>query len=106
MVVIILESVPRRLRGELSRWLIEPHANIFVGHISAMVRDKLWEKCCKSVQAGGVLMIWTTNNEQHFMMNAYGDTKRTIVDYEGLQLIQIPDYQSILESSRETDQEA
>ncbi len=43
MVVIILESVPTSVRGELTRWLLELHAGVFVGNISAMVRDKLWE---------------------------------------------------------------
>ena len=90
MVVMILETVPLRLRGELSRWLIEPHPGIFVGHVNAMVRDRLWEKCCKSAQAGGVWQIWSTNNEQKFQMRAHGDTKREIVDFDGVQLIRIP----------------
>ena len=46
MVVIILEKVSPALRGELTRWLIEPHPGVFVGHVSGMVRDRLWEKCC------------------------------------------------------------
>ena len=31
------------LRGKLSRWLNEIHPGIFVGEVSARVRDKLWE---------------------------------------------------------------
>ena len=46
MIVMILEKVPVRLRGELTRWLIEPRQGVFVGHINAMVRERLWEKCC------------------------------------------------------------
>ncbi|MCZ7543316.1 MAG: type I-E CRISPR-associated endoribonuclease Cas2, partial [Anaerolineae bacterium] len=34
---------------------------MFVGHVSAMVRDRLWEKCCKQCGGGGVLQIWSTN---------------------------------------------
>lgn len=91
MVVMILETVPVGLRGELSRWLLEPHPGIFVGHVSALVRDKLWEKCCAKRNAkGGVIQIWSTNTEQHFKMRAFGVTKREIVDFEGLQLIRIP----------------
>lgn len=89
MVVIVLETVPVSLRGELSRWLIEPHPGLFVGHVSAMVRDLLWDKCRKKVRCGGVLQIWSTNNEQHFKMRAFGNTKREIVDFDGLQLIRI-----------------
>ena len=40
MVVIILEKVSASLRGELTRWMIEPHTGVFVGHVSGMVRDK------------------------------------------------------------------
>ncbi len=90
MVVMILETVPVGLRGELTRWLIEPHAGVFVGHVSAMVRDRLWQKCCKSARGGGVLQIWTMNTEQKFQMRSFGTTKREIVDFDGLQLIRIP----------------
>ena len=90
MVVMILETVPVGLRGELTRWLIEPHAGVFVGHVNAMVRDRLWQKCCRRVQSGGLVQIWTTNNEQHYAMRTYGITKREVVDFEGLQLIRIP----------------
>ncbi len=90
MVVIILERVPPAVRGELSRWLIEPHTGVFVGHVSAMVRERLWTKVCSKLRGGGALMIYATNNEQHFKMEMFGDTKRQIVDFDGLQLIRIP----------------
>jgi CRISPR-associated protein Cas2 len=90
MVVIILEKVPTSLRGELTRWLIEPRPGVFVGHVNAMVRDKLWQKCCEKKRAGGVLQIWSTNTEQHFQMRAHGDTRREIVELDGLQLIRLP----------------
>jgi CRISPR-associated protein Cas2 len=91
MVVMILEKVPRSLRGELSRWLIEPKAGVFVGDVSAMVRDKLWEKCCQRITAGaGVVQIWSTNNEQGYQVRIWGHTQRKIVDYEGLKLVCIP----------------
>jgi CRISPR-associated protein Cas2 len=90
MVVMILKNVPVSLRGELTRWLIEPKPGVFVGHVNAMVRDRLWEKCCGRMQAGGVLQIWSTNTEQRFRMRASGDTGRQIVDWDGLQLIRLP----------------
>ena len=90
MVVMVLEKVPVSVRGELTRWLLEPHPGLFVGHVNAMVRDRLWDKCCKAKRAGGVLQIWTTNTEQRFHMRAHGDTRREIVELEGLQLIRLP----------------
>ncbi len=91
MMVIILEKVPVSVRGELSRWLIEPYPNVFMGHVSAMVRDRLWGKCCKSCKAGGVVQAWATNTEQRFKIRMFGNTNRQVVEMEGLQLIQIPD---------------
>ena len=90
MVVMILEKVPTSLRGELTRWLIEPHTGVFVGHVNAMVRDRLWKKCCKSKRAGGVVQIWSTNTEQRFQMRMAGETKRSVVNLDGLQLIRVP----------------
>jgi CRISPR-associated protein Cas2 len=90
MMVMILERVPPALRGELTRWLIEPHTGTFVGHVSALVRDKLWWKCVQSQEAGGVIQIWSTNTEQRFAMRKSGDTDRRIVDFDGIQLIRIP----------------
>ena len=90
MVVMILEKVPASLRGELTRWLIEPHTGVFVGHVNAMVRDRLWTKCCKAKRAGGIVQIWSTNTEQRFKMRMAGVTKRTVVDFDGLQLIRVP----------------
>jgi CRISPR-associated protein Cas2 len=92
MIVMILEKVPASARGELSRWLLEPHSGVFVGHVNAMVRDRLWEKCCKAVgHAGGVLQIWSTNTEQHFDMRLFGAPERLVVNLEGLKLICRPD---------------
>lgn len=93
MMVIILEKVPTSLRGELSRWLIEPYPNVFMGHVSGMVRDRLWDKCRATLRGktGGVVQAWATNNEQRFKIRMFGNTNRQLVDMEGLQLIQIPD---------------
>lgn len=91
MIVMILERMTPALRGELTRWLIEPHGGVFVGHVNAMVRERLWLKCCKLTgSVGGVVQIWSTNTEQRFAMRMYGMTQRSIVDLEGLQLIRVP----------------
>lgn len=87
---MILEKVPAAVRGELTRWLVEVRTGVFVGHVSARVRDKLWEKCRKAKRLGGVTQIWSTNNEQRFQMRMSGETQRELIDLEGVQLIRIP----------------
>jgi len=88
MVVMILEKVPAALRGELTRWLMEVKKGVYIGHISALVRDKLWEKCSNSRRNGAVFQAWSTNNEQHFNLRLVGCPNRAVRDWEGLLLVE------------------
>jgi len=87
MVVMVLEKVPRGLRGELSRWMVEVQTGVFVGKVSALVRDLLWEKCTKKRAAGQCCQVYRTNTEQGFSIRIEGDTTRNVVDLDGLSLI-------------------
>ena len=87
MVVLIVERAPTGLRGQLSRWLLEPRAGVFVGRVSAIVREKLWERTCKGLRGGAAMMIWQSNNEQGFDFLIWGDPSRTVTDWEGLKLV-------------------
>ncbi len=89
MVVMVLERVSASLRGELSRWMIEPHAGVFLGDLSASVRDRLWDRCVKKAGDGAVIQAWSSNNEQGFVARSAGKTGRALVDYEGLLLVRI-----------------
>src|SRR5260370_22548611 len=90
MVILMLERVPTRLRGELSRWMIEPRTGVFVGVLSALVRDKLWEKIQENVAGGAALLIHSARTEQGFQVRTHGDPSRHPVDLEGLTLIRVP----------------
>ena len=76
--------------GAVDRFGVEDGGGVFVGHVNAMVRDLLWKKCCGKMGDGGVIQIWSTNTEQRFRMRALGDTRREIIDLDGLQLIRLP----------------
>jgi CRISPR-associated protein Cas2 len=93
MVVLILERVPPGLRGELTRWLLEPQAGVFVGRVSAMVRDRLWEKACKDAKGGGCLIVYSSDNEQGYKVRTWGHTARCVDDFEGLFLVRVPENQ-------------
>lgn len=90
MIVITLERVPVSLRGELTRWLLEPKTGVFIGHVSAMVRDKLWDEISGKVRNGAGMLIYTTDTEQGFAIRIVGDTSRLIEDFDGLALVRIP----------------
>lgn len=89
VVVLLTERAPAGLRGELSRWMIEPRAGVFVGNLSAMVRDKLWEKVCREPPPVAAMLICGAQTEQRFVIRTHGDPTREIVDWEGLQLVKI-----------------
>jgi CRISPR-associated protein Cas2 len=89
MVVMVLENVRPRLRGELTRWFLEPKAGVFVGRVSALVRDKLWEKVCMEIGDGGGVMIYSMNTEQGYLIKTCGKTRRQIEDFEGLLLVRM-----------------
>lgn len=87
MTIIVLERVAVVVRGELSRWMIEPRACVFVGRPSALVRDKLWDLICEKTTKGAGLLIYTADTEQGFAIRTFGDTRRAVIDFEGLLLI-------------------
>ena len=90
MVVMVLERVTPGLRGELTRWMLEPKAGVFVGRLSAMVRDRLWELACQRMRSGAGMLIYTTDTEQGYAIEYWGETSRLVRDVEGLSLITIP----------------
>jgi CRISPR-associated protein Cas2 len=90
MMVLIVERAAPSLRGELTRWLLEPKAGVFVGRVSGMVRDRLWEKVCQEIKEGACMLIHRTNNEQGFQIRFWGEPSRYVTDWEGLQLITKP----------------
>jgi CRISPR-associated protein Cas2 len=90
MVVLILEKATASFRGELSRWMVEPRTGVFIGRISGMVRDKLWEQVCRGKRFGSAMMVYSTQTEQGFSIRTFGDPSRTIVDIDGLNLVRIP----------------
>ena len=42
MIVITLTDCPPKVRGDLSKWLLEISTGVYVGNLSARVRDELW----------------------------------------------------------------
>jgi len=87
MVVLIVTAVKPGLRGELTRWMLEPQAGVFVGNLPARVRDQLWRKVERDVKEGSAVMLHSARTEQGFAVSVHGDRKRLPVDFEGLTLI-------------------
>ncbi len=91
MTLMILERVAPSVRGDLSRWLIELKAGVFVGRVSALVREALWKRCVKRAEGGTVMQVWRTNNEQGFDLRYHNPKDRIPINIEGIWLVQVID---------------
>ncbi len=86
MIVVVLSVTPERLRGVLTRWLIEVSAGVYVGHLSARTRDQLWQRIVDDVGRGRALMVWSRQNEQHLDFRTHNHAWET-VDVDGITLM-------------------
>lgn len=87
MLVVVTENVPPRLRGRLAIWLLEIRAGVYVGDISAKVREMIWLQISVLAQEGNVVMAWATNTESGFKFQTFGENRRIPVDLDGLRLV-------------------
>lgn len=89
MTVLILERVSPSVRGDLSRWLVEVATGVFVGRVSKVVREALWDRCLQRAGEGSALLIWRANNEQGFDLRSYRPKDRIPVNIEGVWLARL-----------------
>ena len=89
MTVIVLTACPERLRGYLTRWLLEVSAGVYVGHLTRRVEEELWKRVGELIGKGKALMISSARNEQRMQVQSLGHDWKP-VDVEGLTLMLRP----------------
>jgi CRISPR-associated protein Cas2 len=89
MVVIATTAVPDHLRGALSRWTSEVVPGIFVGSVSARVRDELWRAVSETVGNGAAVLVHPAPTEQGYAIRTAGTRRRVPFDLDGLTLIRM-----------------
>ena len=87
MLVIVVENVPHRLRGRLAVWLIEIRAGVYIGDLSAKVRDMIWSQIEEGIEEGNAVMAWSTNTESGFDFMTLGKNRRLPIELDGLKLV-------------------
>ena len=90
-VTLVLVAVPPNIRHALTQWMIEPAPGVFVGTVSARVRDHLWNQIESETHGGWGLLIHADETEQGFTIRVCGDDRRRMVDFEGITLVAMPD---------------
>lgn len=89
MIVITLTDCPPALRGDLTKWLLEINTGVYVGRVSARVREKVWNRVQESIKSGRATMVYSTNNEQRMDFRVH-NTSWEPIDFDGLKLILRP----------------
>src|SRR5260370_28264612 len=89
MLVMIVEKLPRKWRGALSRWLTEIRPGTFLGNPSQRIRDELWKRITERPPLGFVVQIWSSRHPQGFDYRQYGTSKRMLANFEELALITV-----------------
>ena len=89
MVVICLADCPQKVRGDLTKWLLEISTGVYCGHVSARVREELWKRICENIKNGRVTMVYSAPGEQHLDFKVHNSDWEP-VDFDGLKLIMHP----------------
>ncbi|MEH0406726.1 type I-E CRISPR-associated endoribonuclease Cas2e [Streptomyces sp. NPDC013130] len=98
MLVIATTAVPDHLRGALSRWTSEVVSGIFVGSVSARVRDQLWQAVTETVGNGAAVLVHPAPTEQGYAIRTAGTRRRIPADFDGLTLIRMTAAQKVKET--------
>lgn len=98
MMILQLVSCPPALRGDLTKWLVEIAAGVYVGRVSARVRDRIWSRVVENCKEGRSVLVHSTNNEQRFDFRIHGESWEPI-DFDGIKLMLRPNVERITKSS-------
>ncbi|KRL00520.1 type I-E CRISPR-associated endoribonuclease Cas2e [Liquorilactobacillus capillatus] len=86
MIVITLTKVPNSLRGDLTKWCQEIQTGVYVGNVSAKIRDNLWDRIMRDIGNGQATMAYNMNNELGYTFKTTR-SDRDVIDYDGIPLM-------------------
>ncbi len=90
MVVVVLSKCPDSLRGDLTRWLFEVDAGVFVGNPSKRVRENLWLRIEQTLKTGRAVLSYSERNEQGLAFKVLNSRLKP-VDFDGIELMFHPE---------------
>lgn len=89
MLVVLANDIPPAVRGRMKLWFVESRPNVFVSGIKDSVADDVVEYLYKHCPAKSGLMVFQKiNKTPGYKIRGIGDTKRSLVEISGLQLVQ------------------
>jgi CRISPR-associated protein Cas2 len=89
MLVVIANDLPPAVRGRMKLWFVEPRPNVFVSgvkdSVGKAVVDYLYQHCPPE---SGLMVFRRINEVPGYEIRGVGDTRRSIIEISGLQLVQ------------------
>ena len=89
MIVLTMTNCPPKLRGDLSKWLLEINTGVYVGNVNARVRELIWKRVCENITNGQATLVFPANNEQHMDFYVH-NTNWQPIDLDGIKLMKHP----------------
>lgn len=89
MIVLTMTNCPPKLRGDLSKWLLEINTGVYVGNANARVRELIWKRVCENIKNGQATLVFPANNEQHMDFYVH-NTNWQPIDLDGIKLMKHP----------------
>lgn len=89
LTVITLSKVPNSLKGDLTKWMQELATGVYVGHFNKRVRELLWNRIINNIGDGEATICYSCKNELGYCFDTM-NTKREVVDFDGIPIIQRP----------------
>jgi CRISPR-associated protein Cas2 len=107
MLVVVTENIPSRLRGRLAVWLLEVRSGVYIGDVTARIRDMIWNNLIEGCEDGNIVMAWNSNNDSGFEFQTLGVNRRLPVEWDGIRLVSFnpPDQKSDFEEAVEFESE-
>lgn len=88
MLVVIANNLPPAVRGRMKLWFIEPRPNVFVSGVKDAVAKKVVEYLHQHCPIESGLMVFRKIPEAPgYEISGIGDTKLSITEISGLQLV-------------------
>lgn len=90
MIVLTLTDCPPSLRGELTRWLLEINTGVYVGRVSARVRDRIWQRVQEQAKKGRATLVFSSGNSEQRLDFRTHNADWEPIDFDGLKLMLRP----------------
>lgn len=86
LTIITISKVKNSLRGDLTKWMQEIDAGVYVGNFNSRVRENLWQRIIDNIGDGSATITYAYRNEIGYTFKTH-NTNRNLVDLDGIPLV-------------------